>query len=126
MDTLDIKPIEIRFAQFYAAGGFTIYECVERTLALSDKKRKPNTMSSLGSKWLKKEAVQAYIAYYRDELLKKSLIDADWIRQELVTIVRQGKHADARGALDTLNKMNGYYAKDNEQQQANVTLQMEF
>ena len=125
MKSMKLKPLEYAFCNLYARGGYTETECVAMTYIQAGKKP-PKNLYIKAKSLLKQDRVIGYIAYMREEIEKVTLVDAVWVRQELVGIVKNGKHTDARGALDLINKMNGYYEKDNQQKQGNVTLEMKF
>ena len=120
-----LKPLELTFAEAYASGGYTPDECVAIAY-LRQGKKVPKNKSGAAHRLLKKKHVAAHIAYLRKEHERVAMIDAAWVRKELIAIVKNGKDSDKRGALDQLSRMNGYYEKDNEQKKDAVTVQMSF
>ncbi len=119
-----LKPIEYLFAKYYARGGYTREECLMLAHEQTGKDL-PKNLSAKASRWSNRPDIMGYVKYQRREYEKQSKIDAQWLRQELVDIIKFGRSSEKRQAIETLAKMNGYFDKDN-QQKAQVTLNMEF
>lgn len=122
---------EHNFCKYYAAGGYTLIECVETAFSkwVRKKIQKDNNMPNLrakGNRLIARKEVKKYIDYLRKEYDAQAAVSETWVRKELVEIVKFGSDTAKRGALDQLSKLGGYYELDNTQKQSPVTVRMEF
>lgn len=109
--------------ELYASGTHT------QTSARTGAGYKSNGDRPAASKFFKQKHLAKYLKQLRKQNAVKAGVTAEWIRKELVEVHQQAKevgdHSGCKAALDTLNRMNGNYEKDNEQQ-SRVSLTMEF
>ena len=120
-----MKPAHERFAQLLASGRHTQVSAYIETYG--DKGKKMKNPTSNAHTLAKKPIIKFRIKEIQEEYALKAGVSAEWVLNKLVDIVEgAGMPAkDVKGALDTINKMSGYYEKDN-QQKALTTLKMEF
>lgn len=110
-----------RFASLMATGAYTMTSAHREVYG--EKKGYKNGAG--GSKLMKRKDVKHRIADIMAQFDKRVGINADWIRSQLVNEIVHNV-GDKMKAIDTINKMNGYYEKDNEQKKQAVTLNMAF
>lgn len=134
-----MKPQMITFCKLIAAGRHT------NKAAAIEAGYSPRTAGEQASKLLRKVKIQEQIAEFKEQFNARVNIDADWIRNELISLHEKCSQAvpvlDKKGnptgeykidsagsnkALDTLNRMSGYYEKDNNQKAAQITIKTEF
>lgn len=114
-----MKIAHAKFSRLIASGAYTITSAHKAIFG----EKKNN--GAKGSQLMKREDVQRYIADLQAMFNKRIGIDADWIRKQLVDEIVEDTGNKLK-AIDTLNKMNGWYLKDNEQKQQDVQLNMTF
>jgi len=138
-----LKPQHERFCQLVAKGGMTLAEAYT-ACGYAPKKAKDQA-----SRLHRRDKIQERIAVLQHKHAQVTTTDAEWIRDQLkMVIAKSGTHEeimvkgpdgemistgefkyDAPGvnkALDTLNRMNGGYEKDNTQKSGNIKVKMEF
>lgn len=119
-----MKPQIRRFCELVASGMYT------NTAAAIEAGYSPKTARSQASTLLTKPNIQNYIKDLQEQHAKAVNIDAEWCRKELIRVkqlaIDTGDLSNAAKSIDLLNRMGGYYAKDNEQQQAQITINTKF
>jgi phage terminase small subunit len=125
------KPLTVKqekFAQEYVANGGNASDAYRA--AYNTSKMKPASVWRLAHDVLMNVNVSSRIDEIRKEIEEKSNVSAVWIRERLMRLVERCMQADpvldgdgeptgeyrfdssgANKAMDTLNKMQGYYAK---------------
>lgn len=121
-----MKPAHERFSQLMASGRHTQSSAWLETHG-NKKGLSPQQVTSRAYKLNKKPIIQFRIKELQEEYALKAGVSAEWVINRLVDMVESSmsSKSDVKGALDTINKMSGYYEKDN-QQKALTTLKMEF
>jgi len=138
-----LKPKHVRFCQLVARGGLSLTEAYV-ACGYSTKGAKDGA-----SRLHRKANIQERIAKIQFQHAQTTTTDAEWIRDQLKMVIAKSGNAeeimvkgsdgewvgtgefkyDASGvnkALDTLNRMNGGYEKDNTQKAGNIKVKMEF
>ena len=137
-----MKPKHVRFCQLVARGDLTQAEAY---LASGYKSKHPEDSAS---RLMARPEIKAKVLELQKKHAVSTTTDAEWIREQLKNVVDKSSSAievmekvdgemqgtgefkyDSSGvnkALDTLNRMNGGYEKDNTQKQPNINLDMKF
>lgn len=137
-----MKPKIVRFCQLVARGDLTQTECY-KACGYSKKGAKDSA-----SRMMRRPDVKAKVLELQKKHAVSTTTDAEWIREQLKNVVDKSSSAvevmekidgemqgtgefkyDSSGvnkALDTLNRMNGGYEKDNTQKQPKISLDMKF
>ncbi len=140
--TKTMKVKHARFCQIVARGDLT---ATEAYLASGYKNKNAGDSAS---RLMAKPEIKAKILELQKKHAVATTTDAEWIREQLKNVVDKSSSAvevmekvdgemqgsgefkyDSSGvnkALDTLNRMNGGYEKDNTQKQPNISLDMKF
>lgn len=119
-----LKPREISFCQLMARGDLIQTECY-RQAGYSKKGAKDGA-----SRIMTRPIILDEIERLRKKVASKTTTDSMWVRNRLKQVVNRAVELDDFNAvnksLDTLNRMNGDYEKDNTQKKADVKLTMQF
>ncbi len=110
-----------RFASLMATGAYTMTQAHREVWG--EKKGTKNGQG--GSALMKRTDVMHRIADLQQQFNLRVGVNAEWIRGQLVNSIVHDT-GDKMKAIDTINKMNGYYEKDNEQKKQAITLEMQF
>jgi len=133
-----------KFCQEYVANGGNATNAYKA--AYSTGNMKPETINNKGYKLTKQDDIWARISEIRKKIEEKSNVSAVWVRERLVEIVERCMQAEpifdadgkptgeykfdssgANKAIDTINRMQGYYEKDNKQSKAEIgSIKVEF
>ncbi len=138
-----LNPRKAKFARLIARGGLSQKACALKA------GYKKSDCESKSSKLMKCPFVQDEVIKLQAQYSEASTTDATWIRDQLKMVIAksgQGEEIMVKGsdgeligtgefkydapgvnkALDTLNRMNGGYEKDNTQKSGNVKVHMKF